>query len=171
MAKRMKLVDQSQSLVEKEKVVNWELCLICQEQTSESVQHPSKRKGEKGESALAGYKTLTENLLEFHALGLLPKTINIDILDEGNGIEAALITHNACWHRSCRIKYNNTKLDRARKRSKDKISDEIGESSPDTSKRVGTRSLSGSASSFSESICFFCYKPPGKDVLHEVASS
>uniref|UniRef100_UPI00358EC93F uncharacterized protein isoform X1 n=1 Tax=Myxine glutinosa TaxID=7769 RepID=UPI00358EC93F len=133
------------------------------------VQHPKKRKGEKGETVLAGYKTMTANLREFNKIGLLPRTINIDALDEGDGIEAALIAHNGCWHRSCRLKYNNTELERARKRSKDRpaLADDAGEGPSGVSKR--TRQ-STSALSICEDLCFFCQKSSGKDQLHDVST-
>ena len=33
------------------------------------------------------------------------------------GIEAAMVTHNALYHQACKLKYNNTKLQRAEKRT------------------------------------------------------
>lgn len=165
MAKRIKLVDPSQPHAERRREIRWELCILCQEDINEKVQFPSQRKGE---TVLAGYKTLVENLLVFNQFGLLPRTINIDMLDEGDGLEAAFIAHNACWHRSCRLKYNNTKLQRVRKHSRDTSVDEASECSSTVSKRIRSRSSSGS--SISEGLCFFCQKSSEKDRLHEVST-
>ena len=115
---------------------------------------------------------MAENLLEFKNLGLLPKTVDLDSLNEGHGVEAALIVHNAGWHRSCRLKYNNTKLERARKHSKDTPADDAaGDSSASVSKRTRrSSSASSSASSHSQDLCFFCEKSAGKEQLHEVST-
>ena len=142
MAKRIKLADPSKPHAERRRVTQWKLCILCQENTTEKVQFPSQRKGEQGEATLAGYKTLAENLFEFNQLGLLPRTINIETLDEGHGVEAAFIAHNACWHRSCRLTYNNTKLERARKRSKDISPDDAGEGSSNVSNHTRSGSTS-----------------------------
>ena len=131
MAKRMKLVYPSEPHAEKRRVIQWELCILCQQNTTEKVQFHSQRKGGQG-----------ENLLEFNHLGLLPRTINIDALDEGHGVEAAFIAHNACWHRWCRLMYNNTKMERARKRPKDIPADNGSEGSSGVSKRTRSSSVS-----------------------------
>ena len=156
MAKLMKLVDPSEPHAEKSRVIQWELCILCQQNTTEKVQFPSQRKGEQGE--VSGYWTLAENLLELNQLGLLPRTINVDALDEGHGVEAAFIAHNACWHRSCMLMYNNTKLERARKRPKDTPADDAGEGSSGVSKRT----RSSCVLSIPQDLCFFCGQSSGQ---------
>ena len=42
--------------------------------------------------------------------------INIDLFDEGTGIEQMLVNHKALWHKYCRDHLSNTKLNRAKKR-------------------------------------------------------
>ena len=59
----------------------------------------------------SGYASLPENLMELNKPGQLP--IPLERLDEGEGIEMAMIANNAEYHQSCRLKYNNTKLRRA----------------------------------------------------------
>ena len=66
-----------------------------------------------------GYKSLTENLIKFDELNLLPKTLQLNRIDKGEGVEAALSSNNAKWHKSCRLQFNNTKLERAQKRIQD----------------------------------------------------
>ena len=59
----------------------------------------------------SGYSSLAENLMEFYELGQWP--IQLERLDEGQGIEMTMVANNALYHHSCRLKYNNTKLKRA----------------------------------------------------------
>ena len=63
----------------------------------------------------SGYSSLAENLIRFNELGRLP--IHLERLDEGNGIEMAMIANNAKYHQSCKLQYNNTKLQRAEKKA------------------------------------------------------
>ena len=53
----------------------------------------------------------------FSELGQLPGTLQLERLNEGCGIEAAMVTNNALYHQACKLKYNNTKLQRAEKRT------------------------------------------------------
>lgn len=52
----------------------------------------------------------------FQDLKLLPTTFNIDLIDDGAGMEETLLKHKASWHKSCRDLFSNTKLERAQKR-------------------------------------------------------
>jgi hypothetical protein len=49
---------------------------------------------------------LVENIRQFKELSCMPIPVNIDQLDEGNGIEDTLKRNKACWHKSCRCKIN-----------------------------------------------------------------
>ena len=40
----------------------------------------------------------------------------LDRLDEGHGIEAAMVVNNGHWIKPCALRYNTTKLQRAQKR-------------------------------------------------------
>ena len=42
-----------------------------------------------------GYQSLAENLVKFDELGKLPRTLQLDRLNEEQGIEAAMITNKA----------------------------------------------------------------------------
>ena len=87
-----------------ETVINWNLCLICHEQKEEKLTCPSKSKRKDLGSE---YSSLAENLIRFNELGQLP--IHLERLDEGNGIEMAMVANNAKYHQSCKLQYNNTK--------------------------------------------------------------
>ncbi len=86
---------------------------MCQAETPESLTSPacSKRK-DVGRT----YEALAENLMKFNALGILPTTLQLDRIDEGQGIEASMSANEAKWHQSCKLRYNKTMLQRAEKR-------------------------------------------------------
>ena len=69
----------------------------------------------------SGYKSLAEYLIQFQSLGCVPMDIDINRLDDGDGIEATLIRHQAYWHKACRLNFNQTKLDQLNKKFKKKI--------------------------------------------------
>ena len=49
----------------------------------------------------------------------MPLDLNIRRLDDGDGIEATIMRHNACWHKACRVKFNQTKLERLERKLTD----------------------------------------------------
>ena len=58
------------------------------------------------------YTAFLANVEQFREMGALPTSICF-----GSDITAAdFETHSVSWHKSCRIKYNNSKLARAKKR-------------------------------------------------------
>ena len=46
-----------------------------------------------------GYQSLADNLAKFDELGKLPRTLQLDRINEGQGIEAAMVTNEAKWQR------------------------------------------------------------------------
>ncbi len=64
----------------------------------------------------AGYKNIAVNVPLFNDLNEMPLPFNPRRLDDGVGIEATLIKMKAKYHNSCRLLFNNSKLERARKR-------------------------------------------------------
>lgn len=142
--------------------IDWDLCVICQQNTSESLISPlqSKRK-----SVGKGYHSLAENLMKFKELGNLPKTLQsqLDTIDEGQGIETALVTNKAKWHKTCVLRYNNQMLQRAIKRERDPIDDDEGQ------QRKSIRLQS--SHNQTEAKCFFCGKEAGNEGLHEVTTT
>ena len=65
-----------------------------QEETAESLTSPlhSKRK-----DVGKGYHSLAENLVKFNELGKLPRALQLDRIDEGQGIETAMVTHEVMY--------------------------------------------------------------------------
>lgn len=124
MLKKIKLVDISAASTSENSAqaagTSWDLCVLCQVETSESLTSPScSERKDVGKV----YKSLAENLVKFDELGILPRTLLLDRLDEGEGIEAAMVANEAKWHQSCKLRYNNTMLERARKRKNSVASD------------------------------------------------
>lgn len=100
-----------------------------------------------------GYKTISDLIVEFSNAGYLPKTINLSRLDDGGGVEATLVQHKARFHESCRLKYNKTELERARKRNIEPVDKSIV-SAKFTRQNVDYNNLNKT-----KSICFFCDLP------------
>ena len=71
------------------------------------------------------------------------------------------------YHQACKLKYNNTTLKRAEKRSF-KTEGNINDA-PCACKRTRFHSRSSSTEKAQEAQCFFCRQPAGTDGVHEVA--
>jgi hypothetical protein len=95
----------------------------------------------------------------------MPLPLNIKVLDEGNGIEHCLLTHNARWHKSCNSKFNTTGLKGAEKRLSSLSEEKYVRAKKYTCKSV-------QLSSRSSLLCFFCNKSTGesKEPLHSVST-
>lgn len=59
----------------------------------------------------------------FQDLKLLPTSFNINLIDDGSGMEETLLKRKASWHKSCRDLFSNTKLERAQKRKEADVSE------------------------------------------------
>ncbi|KAG0715860.1 hypothetical protein GWK47_010980 [Chionoecetes opilio] len=145
---------------------DWSLCFICQKTTPESLTSPSQNtRQDKG----CSYSILAGHLRRFNELGLLPNSFLLSRLDEGSGVEAALSANNARYHKTCRLRYNKTKLDRAEKRHLKIGANEEEE----VAARKRTRYLSRPSSTetkHQELKCFFCGEALGSAGLHEAAT-
>ena len=120
MSKRIRL---SVSPAEERKT-DWSKCFLCQVDTSESLILPEKKKTQKG----SGLTTLANNIPQFHMINEMPIPIDIRRIDEGDGIESTLISHNARYHGSCYLKFNTTKLQRAQKKTRTSQESETSDS-------------------------------------------
>ncbi|KAG0722169.1 hypothetical protein GWK47_045015 [Chionoecetes opilio] len=143
---------------------DWLLCFICQETTSLTSPSQNTRQ-DKGSS----YRILAGHLRRFNEVGLLPNSFLLSRLDEGSGVETALSANNSRYHKTCRLRYNKTKLDRAEKRHLKIGADDEEE----VVARKRTRYLSRPSSTETKHQkvkCFFCGKAPGSAGLHEAAT-
>ena len=155
--------------------INWALCVICQQDRNETLTDPMLTKRKDPGSA---YSTLAESLLKMNELNELPDSMQLQNLDEGEGIEAAMVVNKARWHQSCRLLFNKTQVQRAECRAlKKSISTQDADviAGPNStndddagpSKRTRRHSTC-TANIAQEALCFFCYNPAGADGLHEV---
>ena len=79
-------------------------------------------------------------------------------LDEGHGIEVTLRANNARYHKSCKLLFNNTKLQRAEKRSSTVTLIDDGSSNKTRRKSMEPIYME----------CFLCDKDTSKDELLHV---
>lgn len=64
-----------------------------------------------------GYSLLASNILRFHSLSQLPIKLDPERLDDGSGTDATLSKNKVQYRESYQLLFNNTKLQRAEKRS------------------------------------------------------
>lgn len=134
---------------------------MCQTDTpGESLQCPLRStKGPIG----SGYASLAEDLLRFQDLQHMPMNLQVERLDDGNGVEATLRAHSAQWHKKCHLKVNK-KMFAQQSRTESSAERQIS-----TSSAVHTRSAYKHPK-FAEPTCFFCDQPAGSEGLHEAAT-
>lgn len=139
---------------------NWDICVLCQVVTDEPLQCPLRSTKQ---SVGSGYVSLTEDLLRFRTLQHKPMDLNLERLDDGDGIESTLKRHKAEWHKRCRLKFNKKAYDEL---SRGKLT--TGQQQRSSS--VHTRSVHSHSQS-SEPTCFFCNEPAtGSSGLHNAST-
>ena len=148
--------------------MDWKLCIICQKKTREPLQCPamSKRK-----DVGASYASFVRNLEEFHKIGSVPRHLNVEELNQGQGIEHSLKERKALWHKTCRNSFSNANLERAKKRKHDQENEEENSDlvTESTSSPVKARRSSLPGSSIS-SHCFFCESSDIPANLHSAST-
>ncbi len=126
---------------------DWNKCCLCQQdKKDEDLKSPPTRYSTEQD----GYSMIASNLPLFQAINDLPIILDPARLDEGDGIEKTLKIHHAKYHQSCRGLFNNTKLERAKKRASTTLSnaDERSRNMPRT----------GIEDRHSTNECFVCEK-------------
>jgi len=106
----------------------------------------------------ASHASFARNLEEFHKIGSVPGHLNVEELNQGQGIEQSLKERKALWHKTCRNSFSNANLERAKKRKHDRENEEENSDvlvTESTSSPAKARRSSLPGSSFS-SDCFFC---------------
>ena len=88
--------------------MDWDICCICQNQSSTPLQKSTNAK--KLEDAGAGYKTLAENLFAFHEKQCTDLPSFVEEHCSVNEIQQLLVQNEACWHKSCHLKFNRNML-------------------------------------------------------------
>ena len=131
--------------------IDWNLCIFCQSKTSLDLECPAKSK--KDDSG-KGYLTLVNILNEFQNARALPNGFDHDILNADT-----LKEQSASWHKACRVQFNNTKLERARKRRDRGMKSDDGPSVvKHTRSSLGSKEVPSSSTTnvSPEKRCFFC---------------
>ena len=98
---------------------DWNKCCLCQ--TEKKGEHlkspPTHYSGSKDDDSYYMIATNIPLLQAINQLELLPIMLDPIRLDEGGGSEETLRRNNAKYHQNCMLLFNNTKLERARKRA------------------------------------------------------
>ena len=63
-----------------------------------------------------GYESVVEHLMQFQFLRHTPMGTDINKLDNGDNIDATLMRHQAFWHKTCLLQFNQTKIDQLNKK-------------------------------------------------------
>ena len=129
--------------------IDWRKCIICQQDIPELLKCPLDSHETGGEVL---YSSFLANFEEFHSLGALPTSIYLKSGLTANDFEM----RRASWHRSCHLKYSNSKLTRAKKRE----ANDCYESERIPSKRQAMNIKN----------CMFCEKGNDEGDLHQVVT-
>ncbi|KAG0693362.1 hypothetical protein GWK47_027539 [Chionoecetes opilio] len=113
----------------------------------------------------SGYASLTEDLLQFKGLRHMPMELNVNRLDDGDGVEATLRTHSAQWHKKCRLKFNKKMFDQQSRTNQLQDSNLVPVLQPCTHDQSCPQ-----ASTVNRAYLFLCNKPAGTADLHEAAT-
>ncbi len=159
---KFKILTQQNEIEEsRKKPIDWSKCFLCKEDKDEGLQCPARPKRSDIQSG-AGYKTIADNILQFHELQCLPMPIDRDLLSECDGLAEKLPLNDAKWHEGCYNKFNNLKLKRAEKRKAQFQNDSVNGTKI-------TRNNSGAAANASfQDKCFFCGVASGD--LHQAST-
>lgn len=137
--------------------INWDRCIICQQVTADTLVTPTE----------CGYNSLAQNLNDYAEFNSLPTHLRLENLLH------TLTTHAARYHRFCRTRFNNQKIQRLSQRKKPRLDIEDSSSnlivlSPESSTKECTTRSSTSKVEI-KSTCIFCEK--GEDTGKLVCAS
>ncbi len=92
------------------KPMNWDLCIVCQKNSSEKLRCPAHCASDQAPADV--YSAFLQNVENFRELNALPVDVNFG----EHGTVQAFVQHSASWHKQCHQKFNNSMLERARQR-------------------------------------------------------
>ena len=93
-----------------EQLIKWELCFICQEESSSPLTCPANSTSDR--DGTRGYSTVIANLTNFKGIGKLPASLQVRIQREN--LLQDLIQNKAKFHKSCIAMIVITMSERAR---------------------------------------------------------
>lgn len=132
--------------------MEWSLCVICQRNTGEPLRCPLDSLN--AESSHASYEAFLQNASKFKELNELP--IDLQFRADEENVES-FVRNRAVWHKTCYVKFSNTKLERAEARKRKQTQD----AQHNESSRVKRKKIS-------KNVCIFCEMD--SDNLHEVTT-
>ena len=105
-------VDKEGKEDDNEKETGWNLCLICQTHEWEKLQSSSDAQSI---SASQAYNNPADRIKKFHHMNLLPVPLKMNKLRGKLHLGDSLTRHAANFHKSCKLKFGDKKLDKALK--------------------------------------------------------
>ena len=135
--------------------LDWERCIICGEDGD--LRCPADRPDGEG-GALLSYDDFLWNVDGLRQLHSLPVEVNDKELDSLN----TLLQHRAKWHKSCRLKFARSKLERTRER-------QMKKRKTDNCEHVGRRSKRQHSEGFIK-CCIFCRTIHDNETLHNCST-
>jgi len=133
--------------------LNWDCCILCQKDTAEPLKCPLRGPlpGTSDGDKTDAYSSFLSNVEQFRAIDALPTELYF-----GNDETASsFASHSASWHKSCHLKFNNSKLAKAKEKA-----------NPDDSR--GRKLMKRRALDVQK--CFLCEGGLDQGVLHEVST-
>ena len=149
--------------------LNWKLCIICQKDTNEPLKCPMQSPTSAYNDKIKTYLSFLSNVKQFSTINALPVTLVFAKEETANNFAC----HSASWHKSCHIKFNNTKLERALKRTHDPddsktCPDRAGSPDPDDTENAMPSRPKRQALEVHK--CFFCEKGSEEHSLRDVTA-
>ena len=168
MSKEFILVKPSEFVEVNRPPVDWNLCILCQNTSPESLVQPWKGRGRgKSEAKGTSYQSFAARLAKCKELSKVPFNVVPEQFDDGSGIEETLQKNKSQWHKTCRNKFSDFKLDRLKKRASEP---DIANSGV-TPVKLRRFSIQGAhATGQDVSLCFFCDRGAGIAGLHDVTT-
>ena len=141
--------------------ISWSRCIICQTTTTEDLRCPLRACGPCYDP-VSVYASFLQNVLEFSSLGALP--VNVPFaLDIDTDV---LIKNEASWHKSCYLKFNLPKLQKAKERVSRKREKEEGQ--PEEEEKAPASKNRRQSLTHNKVDCILCGIEGGQ--LHEVTT-
>ena len=135
--------------------VFWDRCIICQKISDTPLKCPLNANTTDIERREV-YKNFLENADEFQSQSSLPVELKLDL---STTTVELLIANRASWHKSCRLKFSTSKLEKAKERQSAKRKRETEEEESGQVRQA----------SKNNKVCIFC-KKDSDEILHDFTS-
>ena len=95
---------------EEDRIVDWTLCWLCQVQTNEKFQCSTAATSSDPQSV---YQELADRIKAFQSIEMMPMPLNVSALESDTDLSQSLYVNSARFHKSCKLRFAQVKLDRA----------------------------------------------------------